>query len=156
MALTLDELRGLMESLDFQYFIDPRRPLLRSGGKGQHGSYDFVLALQDDGNFLQLRTLGYQSCAADHRNLGVALQVLADFNYSLRFLKFGWDSNDGEVVAYGDVWLADAKLSQPQFRAIFGNFVVGIDGCYPRITQAIQAGIDIGRKGESGGDIKEL
>ena len=146
MALTLDELKRLMDSVEFQYFVDPHRPVLMSGGKGQFGSYRFVIILDDEGRFLQFRTMEYLNCPANHRNLGVLLRVLADLNYFMRFVKFGWDSKDGEIVAYGDIWLMDAKLSKEQFLRVLGNFLPSIDKYCPRITQAMEKGQDIGRE----------
>jgi hypothetical protein len=156
MALTMDELRQLIEGLNFPYLIDPKRPALRANVRGDHGSYDFALILHDDGRFLQLRTVSYGSCPSDHRHLPMLLHVLGDLNYVLRYLKFGWDSNDGEIVGYGDTWVQDAKLTPLQFHAIFWSFVVGVDKWSPRITQAIQTGKDIGREEPSSADIQTL
>ncbi len=146
MALTLDELKKLLDSIDFKYFVDPQRPVLLCSAKGLAGTYRFVMVLDVDGQFLQFRTLDYLHCPADHRNLGVVLRVLGDLNYQLRFVKYGWDTKDGEIVAYGDMWLMDAKLSQQQLQRLLGNYLPSIDMNHPRILQAIEKGQDAGRQ----------
>jgi hypothetical protein len=144
MALTLDGLRRLADAIQFRYFIDPQSPTLLCGAQGRSGSYQFVMSLQLEGRFLQFRTVQYQRCAPDHRHAAALLRVLAEINYQLRFVKFGWDAKDGEVVAYGDVWLMDAGLSQDQFTRVLGNFLPSIDEQFTRIAEVIANGRDPG------------
>lgn len=144
MALTLDELRRLADAVDFRYFIDPKSPTLLCAAQGRAGSYQFVMSLQLEGKFLQLRTLQYQRCPAGHAHLLSVLRVLAEINTQLRFMKFGWDAKDGEVLAFGDVWLMDAGLTQQQFTRLLSNFLPSIDEQYPRISQTIATGRDPG------------
>jgi hypothetical protein len=144
MALTLDELRRLADAVDFRYFIDPKSPTLLCSAQGRAGSYQFVMSLQIDGKFLQFRTLQYQRCAAGHAHLGAVLRVLAEINTQLRFIKFGWDASEGEILVFADVWLMDAGLTEQQFRRLLSNFLPAIDEQYPRISQTIATGRDPG------------
>ncbi len=144
MALTLDQLRRLCDQAQFKYFVDPTRPALLCGVQGLAGRYQFVMLLDLEGQFLQFRTIGYANCAASHRHVGAVLRVLGDLNYKLRFVKFGWDPADGEIVVYADVWLMDGGLTQQQFARMLGNYLPSIDQNSVRISQTIETGQDPG------------
>ena len=111
MALTLDELQGLLKAQDFKYFVHPERPALMLGARGAHGSYQIIISLQENGEFLQLRTLQYLYCKADDPHLDVALRVVAQLNYMIRMAKWGWDPTDGEIDVCADVWIEDGTLT---------------------------------------------
>jgi hypothetical protein len=145
MALTLDDFRRLVDSVNFRYFVDPQNPTLLCGAQGRSGSYQFVMSLQLDGRFLQFRTLQYQRIAPDHAHTAAVLRVLAEINTQLRFVKFGWDAGDGEIAAYGDIWLMDAGLTREQLLRVLSNFLPSIDEQFPRIAQTIATGKDPGR-----------
>jgi len=72
------------------------------------GTYEVTLTLQSDGEFLQFRTQGYASCPTDHPHFAKVLATLGHLNFQRRLTKFGWDPNDGEIMAFADVWLMDA------------------------------------------------
>jgi hypothetical protein len=144
MAMTLDELRGMMDGCGLKYFVDPNRPALMLGMRALCGDFQFVAHLEEEGRFLQFRTLNFCRCPEDHPHLGAVLRVLATLDYQFRFLKFGWDRADGEIVAYGDVWLEDAKVSPRQFRRLLDNFIPGADLCQVRIRMALETGQDPG------------
>jgi hypothetical protein len=144
MALTLDQLRGLADRESFRYFVDPSRPALMCGVLGLAGRYQFTMTLDLEGQFLQFRSINYLHCGAGHRHLGSVLRLLAELDYQLRFVKFGWDGQDGEIVVYGDVWLMDGGLTQQQFGRLLGNYLPALDTQYRRISQTIEAGVDPG------------
>jgi hypothetical protein len=144
MALTIDDLRRLADSVSFRYFMDPTRPVLLCGVQGRAGRYQFMMMLEMDGRFLQFRTLDYHRCPGDHAHAAAVLGLLAQLNYQLRFVKFGWDATSGEIVVYGDMWLMDAALTQEQFTRLLGNYLPTLDQNYPRIAQTIAAGRDPG------------
>lgn len=144
MALTLDQLRRLCDQEGFKYFLDPTKSTLLCGVQGLAGRYQFVMILDLDGQFLQFRTLNYAHCVGSHAHVGALLRLLGELDYRLRFVKFGWDPADGEVVAYGDVWLMDGALTQGQFSRLLGNFLPAIDHNYVRISQTIETGQDPG------------
>jgi hypothetical protein len=148
MALTIDELRRLVDSVNYRYFVDPTKPVLLCGAQGKSGRYQFMMMLEMEGRFLQFRTLHYHQCPANSPHLGAALNLLAQLNYQLRFVKFGWNAKDGEIVVYGDVWLMDAGLTQQQFSRVLGNYLPSIDENYPRIVQTVATGTDPGAKVE--------
>ena len=150
MAITFDQLKRLVEGEGFKYFVDPGKPVIMTGASGTNGRYQFLILLEVNGEFLQFRTQNYQSCPKQNPHVSTLLPVLLDLDYHLRFVKYAWDASDGEVVAYGDVWIADGTVTQQQFGRYMGNFLSALDVNTPRIVKAIAEGEDLGRGQEPG------
>jgi hypothetical protein len=144
MALTRAELQKLVEADGLRYFIDPSKDALMLGCQGLNGRYQFVIVLELDGTFLQMRTIGYHHCPTGHKHLLPVLQALHRMNYELRLVKFGWDATDGEIVAYADLWIMDAKVTHEQLSRMLHNYLPAIDTCYARIVQTLETGKDPG------------
>jgi hypothetical protein len=144
MALTRAELQKLVEAEGLRYFIDPSKDALMLGVQGLNGRYQFVIMLELDGTFLQMRTIGYHHCPTGHKHLLPVLQALLRMNYELRLLKIGWDATDGEIVAYADLWIMDAQVTHEQMSRMLHNYVPALDACYARIVQTLETGRDPG------------
>lgn len=144
MALTLAQLEKLVEGEDMRYFRDPTRDALMLGAKGISGRYQFVILLELEGQFLQFRTISYQTCTADHKHLKPVLQILGALNYRLRLAKFGWDESDGEIVVYADHWIMDGTVTQEQFSRILHNYLPAVDLSFLRIAKTMETGEDPG------------
>ncbi|MBN1417601.1 MAG: YbjN domain-containing protein [Planctomycetes bacterium] len=144
MALTMDQLRALFDKEGLRYFVDPQGPRMMFGVGGLNGPFQIMVALDLEGRFLQIRTLNYHFCPASHANLLAVLRTMTTINYTTRFIKFAWDANDGEVVAYADTWIMDGTLTQEQIHRILGNFIPVIDLAIARIRQAMETGEDPG------------
>jgi hypothetical protein len=144
MALTFDQLQALLKAEQIQFYLAPDRPAVRFGIGGLYGKYDIVIHLQDDGRFLQFRTLGYAECPSGHAHIAEVLKVIADINLKKRLLKLGWDASDGEIVGYADLWVMDGTVTQEQFRRMLHNFIPGIDTSSTRIRAIIESGKDPG------------
>lgn len=142
MTISLDKLKSLVKAEGLAYFEDPSRPAVLLNFKGNNGSYMVVMLVELDGRFMQFRTVGYGSCPADHPHLEAVLRVLGDMDYKLRVTKFGWDARDGEIVAYADLWLEDATLTQKQLAAMLRAFLPGIDLGRARIAATMATGVD--------------
>jgi hypothetical protein len=159
MAITLEQLKQLVDQCGYRYFVDPNRPVLMLGARGIHGQYQFIIKLEDDGRFMQLRTIGYMHCPADSPHIKAVLEVLGSINYRVRFVKFGWDSSDGEIVGYGDAWVVDGTPTQGQLKRMLDNFLPVIDLDSQRIAKTIESGTDPGEQkleAPGGGLPKEL
>jgi hypothetical protein len=144
MALTRAELQKLVEGEGLRYFIDPSKDALMLGCQGLNGRYQFVIVLELDGTFLQMRTIGYHRCPVGHKHLLPVLQTLGRINYELRLVKFGWDATDGEIAVYADLWIMDAKVTQDQLSRMLRNYMPALDVCYARIVQTMETGKDPG------------
>jgi len=157
MALTMAQLKKLAEDEGFKYFLDPNRDVLMMRARGAFGEYQLLVLLELDGEFLQFRSISYNTCPVDHPHLGVTLQLLGNLNYRLRFLKLGWDANDGEITLYGDMWIKDGTVTQKQFGQMIHAYLSMMDLNNRRIQETIRTGKDPGEmlpggapKGSSG------
>lgn len=147
MALSIDDLRRMLDSVRIRYFLHPHRPGVLAGFAGVFGRYQVTIRIEDKGQFLQFRTVGYAHCPVDHPHISSVLKVLVGLNDELRLVKFGWDHTDGEITAYADLWAMDAVVTQAQFRRMLDVFLLGIDTSFHRIQQAMQTGVDPGNPG---------
>ncbi len=145
MAMTLDELKRLVDGCKLRYFVDPRQPALMLGMGGMCGSFQAVIHLDVDGRFLQVRTFQYLHCPPGHPNGPAVLGVLAALNHDFRLVKFALDPQDGEIVAYADAWIEDGRLTQAQFTRMLDNFFPTVDMSRLRIRAAMETGRDPGR-----------
>jgi hypothetical protein len=144
MAITFERLQELLRGEGLAFFIDPGHPRIMLGGVGLHGTYHLGIALEADGQFLQFRSLQLLRCPPQSPNLKTMLEVITRINYQYRFLKLAWDPNDGEIVMYGDLWVADNTVTQAQFHTMMGNYLSGLDVHSFRIRQALETGKDPG------------
>lgn len=142
--MTLDGLKKLVEGAGLRYFLAPDRPMVMMGVEGVNGRFQLVVGLEEEGQFLQFRTIEYLWCPGDHPHLAEVLKVLGTINYRRRLVKFGWDPNDGEIVGYADIWLMDGTMTQQQFARMLHNFFPAIDLSISRIKTAMETGKDPG------------
>jgi len=140
MAYTLPELRELLEAEGLRYYLIPDREGVMLTLSGSNGRFQFLILLEEDGEFLQFRSIEYLSCPGDHPNLDATLRVLGELNYRLRLMKFGWDPRDGEIAAYVDLWIMDAEITNGQFGRMAQGFMSILDEEFPRIKEAIDSG----------------
>ena len=153
MALTMNELKALLKTEGIRYFLDPDRPTIMFGVQGLNNSYQCIISVELDGEFLQFRTVRYLNCPSAHPSLTETLKVLGDLNYSKRIVKFGWDASDGEIVAYVDMWLKDNNLTEDQFSALIHNFLLAVDMTFLRLKNTVETGKD---PGDSSLDISKI
>ncbi len=144
MAMTIERLGELCKGEGVKYFLAPDKPMVMMAFGGINGSFQVVVPIELDGRFLQVRTIGYLHCPADHPHLSAVLAVLAELNYRLRMTKFGWDPVDGEIVGYADVWVEDGELTQNQFGTVLKSLVTAIDLNYKRFSETMETGEDPG------------
>jgi len=145
MAMTFDDLKDLVTRERLRFFVAPNENRLMVGVSGMCGKFQIVISLYDQGIFLQFRTINYMTCPANHPALAELLKAMADANYQTRLVKFAWDASDGEVVAYADIWLMDASLTQEQLHRMLGNYVPAIDMQFYRFERTLKEGKDPGR-----------
>lgn len=144
MAMTLEELKSLVSATGLKYFVHPELPMLSLGVSGERSRFQFTVSLQSEGQFLQLRTANLLACPASHAHLPALLLALAAVNYQYRCVKWAWDRNDGEVVAYCDAWIGDGKLTAQQVGAMLALFMQNVDANRPRAEKALETGADPG------------
>lgn len=158
MAHTAEELQTMLENEGLRFFRDPRAddPTFLLIARGMYGAYQAVVRLELDGQFLQFRTINYLHCVASHENLLEVHKVLGHLNYRRRFVKYGWDPNDGEIMVYGDCWLQDGTITQEQFSRMAQNYLVAVDTGFGRLKETMDTGEDPGDIGDSPGAMLDM
>jgi hypothetical protein len=144
MAISLDDLKRLAAGMKLTYFVHPDQPMLMSWFTGKNGHYQFIAGLEDDGQYLKFRTLGFLQCVAEHVHAAAVLRVIGTINYQTRFIKVGWSRSDGEIMVYGDAWIADGTVTQGQFDHMLGIFVQQLDRCRGWIARTMETGDESG------------
>jgi hypothetical protein len=144
MAITMEQLRKLLDEEKLRYYLDPNRPAVLLSLQGEFGRYQVVVSLQDEGRFLQFLTIGYAKCPPDHPHRPAVLEALASINAQRRLAKFAWDRNDGDITVFADLWLMDGTVTQEQLHRMCSNYFSCIDDDLPRIQQTLETGKDPG------------
>lgn len=147
MAISMDQLKRLLDNEGLRYFLDPRRDAVMLSGGGMFGVYQCVILLEMNGTFLQFRSLAYAHCTQQHPQLAAVLRLLAEVNYLKRMFKIGWDADDGEITAYLDVWIEDNTLTQAQFGQVLRLYFSVLDSTNRRLRQVLETGKDPGELG---------
>ena len=140
MALTFDELKKLMAGAGLPYFLDPHQPVLVCLIPDQDDTYQVAAILDAEHGFLQLRTVNLFQCIAEHVHAVPVLKVIGEFNYRARFIKLGWEPLNGEIAAYGDLFIFETKPTQEQFNFMLGAFLQQLHQIYPRLKQVLETG----------------
>lgn len=144
MAMNMDQLKNMLNSLGLKYYLDPQRDAAMLGGAGYFGQYQCIILLELDGTFLQMRSINYAHCPAGNPQLLPVLKVLGSINYIARLAKVGWDSSDGEIIFYADAWPQDAAVTEQQFARMIQTFFTVMDTSYPRLLATLETGKDPG------------
>jgi len=145
MAMQFTDLKKLLDQKNLKYYEKPGQSEVMANFSELFGKHQIVIRLEVDGTFLQFRTLGYLECPKSHPAIGPVLEVIGELNYRMRLVKFGWDPNDGEIVAYADMWLQDNDVTLQQFDKMLGNYMFSIDVSRHRLAQTIATGEDPGQ-----------
>ncbi len=142
MTYGMPQLRALLDAEGLRYYLTPDRDGAMLNLSGDNGKYQFLVLLEEEGEFLQFRSIEYHYCPRDHPHLDATLRVLGELNYRLRMMKFGWDPRDGEIAAYADLWIMDAEITGEQFQRMAQAYMAILDDESPRIAGVIATGRD--------------
>lgn len=153
MPITMEKLKQLVDACEYHYYLDPNRPTLLFGVRGVNGQYQCLVKLDLEGRFVQLRTVSYHYAPSTAPHLQKFLELLGHLNFQMRFVKFGWDPSDGEIVVYGDAWIDDGTLTVGQMRTMINNFLSVLDLNFARIKKVLETGTD---PSEEGSGVTEL
>lgn len=153
MAMSMKEVEKLMKKKKLNYFVHPERPVLVFNVAGLFGTFQILVVLEREGEFLQFRTADYLNCSPDNPHLKEVLKALGGINFKMRYAKFGWNPADGQIVVFADSWLMDGKISWKQFERMLDNYFPAIDLNFGRLKQIIDTGADPGEK--KPGDLPE-
>jgi hypothetical protein len=113
--------------------------ILREGGESIH-----VLAfLINDGRIVQFRTLNLVR-ASGQRHRAALLTGLLRATLQYKLVKFTLDFNDGEVIAYIDMFLGDAEFTRRQCRRCIDTLRRVVVPSKKRFEKLAQTGVDPG------------
>lgn len=71
------------------------------------GQIKLLVHLQDEGRFLQFRSIDLFTLSENQRVREQQIEILLAHNYRKKSVQFGYDPDDGEVCAYVDLPLLD-------------------------------------------------
>ena len=108
MSMTFSQLQAMVHAAGIITTAAPADRLLANLDTPS-GSVHLVIWLSNGGRVLQFRTVGLLSAPKGARRAAL-LKAILDANHRLKLVKFALDAGDGEIVAYVDIVLGDAKL----------------------------------------------
>jgi len=138
LAITIDQVTQALDGASLKYHrVDDTHVLL--GFRGQNVTLHVVLSLQEDGEYVELRTVQWASCPADHPHFDQVVDELTRQNLRLRLLKFGWDRDDGEITAEACIPLEDNRsLPTSQLQGLVMGVFALCDEVMPNIERHLQ------------------
>jgi len=138
LAITIDQVTQALDEASLKYHrVDDTHVLL--GFRGQHVTLHVVLSLQEDGEYVELRTVQWTSCPADHPGFEQVVDELTRQNLRLRLLKFGWDRGDGEITAEACIPLEDNRsLPTSQLQGLVMGIFALCDEVMPNIERYLK------------------
>lgn len=139
-AITIDQVTRALDGASLKYHrVDDTHVLL--GFRGKNVTLHVVLSLQEDGEYVELRTVQWASCPADHPHFDEVVDELTRQNLRLRLLKFGWDRDDGEITAEACIPLEDNRsLPTSQLQGLVMGIFALCDEVMPNIERRLQNG----------------
>lgn len=138
LAITIDQVTRALDAASLKHHrVDDTHVLL--GFRGKNVTLHVALSLQEDGEYLELRTVQWASCPADHPNFEGVVDELTRQNLRLRLLKFGWDRDDGEITAEACIPLEDNRsLPTSQLQGLVMGIFALCDEVMPDIERHLQ------------------
>ncbi|MBN1418049.1 MAG: YbjN domain-containing protein [Planctomycetes bacterium] len=116
--MNLAALTALLDRCDVSHgesTLDHVPMLLRAGGE----DLLVVASISFEGKMVQFRTVGLL-LAPDQEYRRELLSALMEMNDDFKLIKLAYDTDDGEVVAYVDVLLAEGEMTEAQLRRCIG------------------------------------
>ena len=133
MAVTMDEIKGFLESNDLKYHYDQEHEMIVLVTDDEDSTYTHFLRAREDGDIFewQMQILDENSDmlrVKEHPYLRELLIHLLYLNYNTKFGTWEYDPSDGDVRLAIEIPLEDAKMTQKQFDRIAGYMFV--DGAH--------------------------
>lgn len=136
-SITLHDLAQLLDAAELKYALDEKSESIRLGFGMDHyrdqdgdSHVDIRLSLHDNGNFLSIDAPWlYRLSQAAHRTSFI--KALAEVNYSIKLVQFGYDPGDQEEVrACLQLYLVDTKPSPEFIRFYAVELARKLDYCH--------------------------
>jgi len=153
MALSLDELKTILEETGLKFLCDPEKGVIMLGFSGCNGVYNLLLRLVENGEGLLLRVPGLAMLRGDHPFKARVLETLLTENHRVKIGRFCYDPSDGEVYLDWFLPLEDGTLTPQQLKRCITALSYLSDEMTPRLRHLLETGEDLPPE-ESG--IKEM
>jgi len=140
MTVTLEDLERLLDGEGLRYSVGRDPDTLSLGLTGFHGNYVLVVEPALEGRYVRVRTLRYAFCCSENQHMLSVLRLLAELNYQMSGIKFGWDPSDGEIDCTVEATVEDAELTQQQFHAMLCRYLPQLDLSFRRLLLVIETG----------------
>jgi len=158
MATDLDQIAEYLKSVDlkFQREDDHHRIVVPFGEKVDENPTLVVVALQEDGEYLQVFSPYVFKYKDGPRKLPL-MQTMLQISWETKMLQWEYDPSDGEVRAVIEFPLEDAQLTKKQFLRVFFSLLKMLEIFKPRLQKVIDTGEDPGRSdgSSSPGDLAQ-
>lgn len=150
MAVSLDDLRRLLDKAGFDHVDGPEGTLLFRVEAGDE-PVNMVLDRPSEGHIVQFRTLNLLTAEPGPHRLTL-LTALATANDKLKLVKFGLDPEDGEVCGYIDLVVGGGTLTEQQFVRCLQSLLHMVGRAATRFRTIISTGEDPGLVTEGSAD----
>jgi hypothetical protein len=144
MAIEFSQLEGLFQQVGFRIFSDPSHSVIRFGVRGIFGPQEFFVVLGASGGTIGIRTVRYLELQPGQPNAAPTLELMAMLNHRFNLIRFAWDRDSSEVVAYSELLLVDNTATPLQFAMFLQGYLVLVDLLSYRLRTVLQTGKDPG------------
>lgn len=139
MPTTIEELRQFLNSKNVKYLYDSQKETFIVS----FTPHVVLIRLEESGEFLQFRTLNFYQYKSG-KYLSSILEMLASINYRRKLVKFGYDTEDGEINGCIDIPIEDANFTSTQFFRCMAALLEALEEGHERIIKILETGKDPG------------
>jgi hypothetical protein len=145
MAVTLEQIIGYLENMDFKYDYskEKERILLISGD--EDSTYTHFIRAKEDGDIFewQMQILDENKdnlMIKDHKYIGTVLAHLLFLNYRTKFGTWEFDPSDGDIRLAVEIPLEDALMTEKQFKRVMSLMLRDADKHADEILHILNTG----------------
>jgi hypothetical protein len=157
MAMTLEEISGLLRDAGIKHQVDEERKHIKTGWrtdnyKNSDGDKDIgmIIKLEEKGEFFKVFTPSAYKYKEGPSLLAV-LETCMYVSWLTKMIQFEYDPSDGEIRAIIEFPLEDGKLTAKQLKRVLVGLVGIVDEYDPMIRAAIDTGKFVPKKEDESG-----
>lgn len=146
MAMTIDELKGLLDQMGFHYQQkEPNsvgffmRMQTFQNPVNHEKSLLLVAQLLEDGRYFNLVAPKAFMVKGEHQD--AFLRACLMIQWRTKMIQFEWDESDGETLPCVEFPLQDNKLTREQFERCVNGLCSLLDEFYPVLKRAAEEGV---------------
>ncbi len=146
MAMTIDQIAGLLEELDLSYqhqdgylFLTMETQVYRDPEKNDDRALTLMIELMEDGEFFTLMAPRAYFVLGGHQD--AFLRACARVQWRTKLVQFEWDASDGEVRPIIELPLEDARLTRRQLQRCIQALCSIIDKYHECLLRAAKEGV---------------